>query len=448
MGEKLAKWLYERLEHMGTKTGRILFNNAVREDLQTLEPAGNTAKRQKEYVLKKLSVCILIVICGVILSIVLWIKEGMETKIVDNRLSRNSYGDGTKHVTLIANDGEHTYGIPVDIEEKCYTQEELIGMAQKAIPVLEDCILGDNQDFDKVEYDMKLVESIENYPFDVEWRVDEEYMDYEGRLVKDKLETPQQMELTAVLTCESFELEHCMTVRICSKAKQPSQAELIARQVCDAESISRESENMTLPSEIGNRSISWSYQRGYSGLLFLTATPILAVFVFFSRDRDLHRQVEDRKEQMCLDYPEIVSELALLIGAGMTVPNAWNKIAEDYRSKRAQDGRKRYAYEEMLLTVYEMESGVTQAKAYEHFGRRCRISSYNKLSALLSQNMKKGAGNLPQLLKEEASTAFEERKHIARKLGEKAGTKLLIPMMMLLGITMVIIMVPAFKTYF
>ena len=94
-----------------------------------------------------------------------------------------------------------------------------------------------------------------------------------------------------------------------------------------------------------------------------------------------------------------------------------------------------------------MESGVAQAKAYERFGRRCRIPSYNKLSTMLAQNLRKGTANLPILLKEEAAGAFEERKHTARKLGEKAGTKLLMPMMMFLGITMVIIMVPAFRNY-
>lgn len=88
-----------------------------------------------------------------------------------------------------------------------------------------------------------------------------------------------------------------------------------------------------------------------------------------------------------------------------------------------------------------------QVKAYERFGRRCRIPSYNKLSTMLSQNIRKGAANLPQLLKEEATEAFEERKHAARKTGEKAGTKLLVPMMLLLGITMVIIMVPALTSY-
>ena len=42
---RLAEWLYEKLEHMNKKPNQILYNSAVREDLQTLEPAGNTPKR-------------------------------------------------------------------------------------------------------------------------------------------------------------------------------------------------------------------------------------------------------------------------------------------------------------------------------------------------------------------------------------------------------------------
>ena len=207
---------------------------------------------------------------------------------------------------------------------------------------------------------------------------------------------------------------------------------------------------MTLPSEFEDRNIQWRYKKRGTGLFFLIAAPILAVLIYFSRDRDLHMQVQNREEQMRMDFPEIVSALALLTGAGMTVPNAFRKIAWDYKRRREQGGKnvpKRYAYEEMLLAVYEMESGAAQTEAYEHFGRRCRIPDYTKLSMLLAQNIRKGAANLPLILREEAADAFEERKHTARKLGEKAGTKLLVPMMMMLGVTMVIIMVPAFRAY-
>jgi hypothetical protein len=43
--------------------------------------------------------------------------------------------------------------------------------------------------------------------------------------------------------------------------------------------------------------------------------------------------------------------------------------------------------------------------------------------------------------------AFEERKETAKRLGEEAGTKLLIPMMIMLVLVLVIIMVPAFQAF-
>lgn len=47
-------------------------------------------------------------------------------------------------------------------------------------------------------------------------------------------------------------------------------------------------------------------------------------------------------------------------------------------------------------------------------------------------------------IRTEVSDAFEERKNLAKKSGEEAGTKMLFPMMMMFGIIIVIIMVPAF----
>lgn len=447
MMEKLGIWLYKVLEAMPKKPDKILHNDAVRQDLQTLEPAGNTPKRQKKYVADKLALCAVIAVIGIILSVAIWIKEWTATGIADNMLERNAYGDGTRSVALVADDGEKTYDIPLNVEEQGYTREELAELCEVAIPLLEQSILGENESFDKVEYDLRLVTGVEGYPFDISWRTDGTYIDYEGCLVNDVLATPCMAELTAQLDCGTFRAEHTICVMVYGKAVQPGMAERIVQRVNEREGASRESEFMTLPSEVDGLRLTWSYKKSYNGLLFLAATPIIVLLIYFGRDRDLHRQVEEREEQMRLDYPEIVSSLALLVGAGMTVPNAWVKIAKDYKCRKEETGKSRYAYEEMLITVYEMESGVAQLAAYERFGRRCRIPRYNKLATMLSQNIRKGAANLPMLLKAEAADAFEERKHMARKIGEKAGTKLLVPMMMFLGMILVVIMIPAFQSY-
>ena len=108
---------------------------------------------------------------------------------------------------------------------------------------------------------------------------------------------------------------------------------------------------------------------------------------------------------------------------------------------------KNYAYEEMRIACQEMKSGIAETAAYERFGRRCGIPLYGKFSTLLTQNLRKGSTRLGPLLKEESRLAFEERKNTAKKAGEEAGTKLLLPMVMMLCVVMLMILLPAFITF-
>ena len=51
-----------------------------------------------------------------------------------------------------------------------------------------------------------------------------------------------------------------------------------------------------------------------------------------------------------------------------------------------------------------------------------------------------------EILEKEAGEALVQRKERALKQGETAGTKLLMPMMLMLGLVMGIIMIPAFMS--
>ena len=223
--------------------------------------------------------------------------------------------------------------------------------------------------------------------------------------------------------------------------------EKLSLEILEAEEAYREKEYMILPDQFHGKELSWSRTKSNTGILYLFLTPVVAILLYIMKDRDLHKQVEVRAEEMQADYPDIVGKISLLISAGMTVQAAWSRVVLDYCRELEQTGKKRYAYEEMLLTVHEMENGLTARDALEKFGRRCRLAGYTRLSALLAQNLTKGSANLASMLQAEAANTFEERKHAARKLGEKAGTKLLVPMIMLLGIVMVIITVPALLSY-
>ena len=148
-----------------------------------------------------------------------------------------------------------------------------------------------------------------------------------------------------------------------------------------------------------------------------------------------------------LDYPELVSKICLFLGAGLTVRSVFQKLGNEYLKKRADGMPIKYAYEEIAVTCFELEGGVSEMTGYDNFARRCRQNQYLKLGSILSQNLKKGSARLQEILEAEARAAFENRKSLAKKRGEEAGTKLLLPMMLMMAVIMIIIMVPAFLTF-
>ena len=128
----------------------------------------------------------------------------------------------------------------------------------------------------------------------------------------------------------------------------------------------------------------------------------------------------------------------------MNLSMAWEKIAAAYQSRRERkEVERREAYEEMVTVLNEIREGVGELQAFENFGARCDMNVYRKLSSLIVQNIRKGSRGLQRLLEEEEKEAFEQRKAEARKAGEEAGTKLLLPMGMMLILVLVILVVPA-----
>lgn len=441
---KLAACLYDRLERQKGRAKHFLHSTAVREDLKTLYPMQDIARKQREFVIEKLSIGILILAVGGLLATVLILKESKEGAIEKNQLQRNPYGEGASSIELLARNGDETAQLTLELEERSFSMKELEESYQDFLPKLEQIVLGENVSFDEVAYDLTLPDSMEGYPFIIEWQTDEEWVDAKGRLIWNELSEPVVTEVAARVTCNEFEKQETFLCCVQSRASPVSMQEQLQRKLQDLEEENRQNEIFLLPTEYGGKEIVWKQQKNRIGFLFLLATPLICVALCFSKDKDLHKRVEEREEQMRMDYPKLVSKLALLLGAGMTVQNAWNKIAADYAAKKPSEASRRYAYEEMLLTVHELRNGVYQSEALESFGRRCRLACYNKLAALLVQNLRSGSANLARLLQEEAVDAFEESKHLARRRGEKAGTKLLFPMLLLLMIVMVIIIVPTF----
>lgn len=202
-----------------------------------------------------------------------------------------------------------------------------------------------------------------------------------------------------------------------------------------------------LPKEMDGEPVIWSRPWDTSGGILAALCVVAACCVPVQKQRAEERARQERLRQVMLDYPNLVTRLALLMEAGMTVRRAFGKIALDYKKKKNAGGA-RHAYEELLRSYYEMESGVMEERAYENFGKRCGHPKYRTLARLLMQNLKRGDRRMLDTLEKESIEAFEERKRYARVQGEAAATKLLIPMVMMLLVVLAILIVPACMSFY
>lgn len=211
---------------------------------------------------------------------------------------------------------------------------------------------------------------------------------------------------------------------------------------------SKNKEFLTLPVQIGGTQLKWSQKTENTYQIILMLGLAAAAVVYIQEAMKEQRKEQARKEQLLKQYPDMVSKISLLLGAGMTLSSAWERIVLNYQHRLGQQqAAEEEVYEQMLVAYREMQDGVGELKVYERFGDRCGTPQYRKFSMLIVQNLRKGSSGLRLSLEKEVADAFALRKNLAKKAGEEAGTKILFPMMLMLCIVMVIILVPAFLTF-
>ncbi len=364
-----------------------------------------------------------------------------------NEIKRNVYGGGSRIEEYEATiEGEiESEKIAIEVQEQEYTAEEIQDIFLEIKQKLEKIVLGENESCDRVEKRLNLVDSLEDYPVNIRWEMDHyDVMTLDGEIIQDKtVDSGTSVQLRGILSYGSEETIYLMNVMVYPETKEGEGkwTELLRESVDEQEENTREDETFTLPDTVGGRKVIWNKTKDMRGYYILGFSVVVCVLLIWKNRQDIKEKRQKATEQMLRDYPNIISKFTLLLSTGMTVKAVWTKIVQSYEEEKDE---KRYAYEEMRITYHEMQSGVAEAEAYERFGRRCRVVPYMKFAALLSQNLKKGGKGLCELLKMESIQAFENRKSIARRAGEEASTKLLIPMFGMLAVVMVIVIIPAF----
>ena len=437
----------------------------VAEDMEKLHLGMKVDVLVECYYVEKLALVLAIVLMGTALGVMVsWQAKESSLLKKENRIARGDYRQAASRVMLEA----EVAGYPVqkfslEIGGYIPDKEEVDELESVFWEAMCEKALGENISWNEVRSDLCLEAALDGYPFSVEWTSGNPYVVDDNGTVRELEEDEadsigtdnttvaegeifRAVELTAVVTCNQWEWTHTLelTVRpplLCEEEKLYQELEEI---LIFSERESREEPVFLLPQEWQNQEIHWTEKVEDYGMVLWVLTLVTAAAIFVMKDKDLHAQVQARQHQIKDSYSTIVNKLELYLGAGLTIRGAFERIAEDYQVEQSEGGGIQPAYEEILYTCRELRTGTAESEAYERFGRRCGAQEYIRLGAMLSQNLKKGSTALLVRLREETDNAIREQINRSRQIGEEASTKLLVPMIMMLGIVMVVIMIPAF----
>lgn len=388
-----------------------------------------------------------------VISIVIFVtdngKEFPQNEKGESVVERNEYGEGNLEEEYAVRIGEKREVFQFVLQERKYTKNELQAIFAEAQTQLQELILGENKSLDEVRCDLKLITTLPDTGVDISWSLDNyDVMNLTGELKTENLSQEGSLvKLTALLsygeeTCE-YQFYANVFAPILNEEEQLMQE--LQQEIEERDEQTGTEKEVALPNRVAGEKVEWDYVTDYrAGGIFLIGIA-LSLFLYVSENQRKKDEKKKREKQLAYDYPQLLNKFTLYIKAGMTVKNAWYRIAEDYELKKDQTGV-RDVYEEMVMTMQEMKSGAGERECYEKFGERCGLSVYRKFAAMLSQNLKKGTKGMTVLLNQEAISAFEDRKNMAKKLGEEAGTKMMLPMFLMLAVVLVMIIVPAFLT--
>lgn len=362
-------------------------------------------------------------------------------------VDRNDQGGGERKEELEVTIDGKTEEYVLEIKEQEYSEKQLERVFQNAGEALEKLVLGKNQSLDEVREDLNLITVIPDTGIRVSWELDNyDVMNLQGELQTSQLtDDGTLVKLTALLIYKEKKTQVTFYARI-FPPKWTRMEKLLKKLDTEVERLDEETSkepHLLLPASVDGIPVTWGYGRNLRAAGIWLLGIIFALFLYVSEQEKQKERKKKREMQLALDYPQMISKFTLYLGAGMTARKAWYRIAEDYMQQKEEKGR-REIYEEMIYTMHEIQGGASEGECYERFGERCALPVYKKFGAMLSQNLKKGTKGLTVLLKQEADNAFEERKSLAKRLGEEAGTKMLIPMFLMLAVVLIMIVVPAF----
>ena len=362
-------------------------------------------------------------------------------------LKRNPWGQRDAVYEFYAEGLEEgAVDLTVTVPSRRLSPEEFHERMPEISEILLSGILGSNVSLDQIRTDLELPEELPGYGIQVAWESERpELLSSMGLLNQEGLRgvDPSRGEtfsLMAELSCG--EEKELVTVPVTVLPEEMTQGERLAERIDSLALEDMENETVRLMEEFEGVPITYRRKGRFQNAVLLVLGGVLAACLWMKEKNDEQVQKKRREESLTAAYPDLVSGFLVLTGAGYSIRQAWKKTVQDRKQSETLPFSE--VYQEMQVTLNQMETGTPEAFAYVWFGKRCGLRCYTRFSGILESSLRTGGSSLRSLLEPEMEEAFKIQADLARRKGEEASTKLLLPMFGMLGIVMVMVTAPAF----
>ena len=301
--------------------------------------------------------------------------------------------------------------------------------------------------FASYEKDLPIQASYFSEQVKVDWSyVPSGYVDSAGKVIRE--EVPQEVIIISVqanLSCGNYEQVYAFPIRL--EKEIPTEREIILTELSSFFNNQMQQEGTTkikLPDEINGVTLKWKEKREFVSIQVLGLGVLSAIAISYFGKKEKQEQEEKRKKQLEYRYCEMVSQFAMLLEAGMTMRQAWQCIANQYQEKRNKGiTQENPLYEAIVRMARRISEGENERLVYESFVEEINVPCYRRLMRTLIGNMEKGMSGVSSYLEGEEHRAYAERILLAKKMGEEASTKMLVPLMLMMLLVMGVVLAPA-----
>lgn len=387
----------------------------------------------------------IILIVGILLSGILGITA-YQRRALENgyELERRELSEGDYREEVIAYLRKEKIPVTVTVDARTLSEEEAEEQFLKSEVLLLERLRGENESLSLVTKDLDFISWIPETGIEVEWV--EKQLDYfysDGKIRENQGQSESvELQLSAIMICQEYTKELAIKITVLPTTADVSKD--LLRLIESENETTRSGSSFLLPKEIQGQTITWKRPMDHTWIYVLLLTLVASIALVCGVRIDQRAEKKRRVEELEKDYAQIVSKFTMLLSAGLSVRNAWERIVIMQRRKGISE---KIIDEELRWGLREMQKGIPEMSVYERFGQRVGEVHFKKLMALFISDKKRGTLPLLDAMNQEMLCAWEEQKRKTRQQGEKIGTKLLLPMMGMLSVVFLIVLIPAFLSF-